>query len=113
VAYDNWNYIYPAIDVSSYSTFFVGFQQIYGYGFYLRADLTSPFASKSYESSTGTVNNWSRLSTRDYAIQIYVQYTISGKQKNTVETRGEWISGTAVRLDQYQTSPQASISLNN
>ena len=110
VGYDNWNYISPTIDVSSYSTFYVGFQQIYAYGFYLRADLTYPSQVRSYESSSGT--SWSLLSDRDYAIQVYVEYTLSGKQKNSVETRGEWISSDNLYSDDRQTSPMSSVSLN-
>jgi len=96
--------------VSSYSTFYVGFQQIYAYGFYLRADLTYPSQVRSYESSSGT--SWSLLSDRDYAIQVYVEYTLSGKQKNSVETRGEWISSDNLYSDDRQTSPMSSVSLN-
>jgi hypothetical protein len=108
VAYDNWNYISPTIDVSSYQTFYVGFQQIYGSGFYLYADMTLYARQYSYESSNGT--SWTLLTDRDYAIQIYVEYTMAGKQKNSVETKGEWISIDNADPEYPNNSPSSSVS---
>jgi hypothetical protein len=93
IAYDGDNYYnsngYFNVDVSAYSTFYVGYYQVYGYGFYIGADTSSP-DSRSYYYDTGS-SSWVLRTDLDYAIRIYVEYTL-GKDKNTVVTRGEWLS---------------------
>jgi hypothetical protein len=92
IAYDENNY-YSAqgtmnVDVSAGDAFWVGYYMIYGYGFYLGADTSSPHY-RSYFRNSSTIN-WRMNLLDDFCIRVYVEYT-TGKNKNSLVSHGEWI----------------------
>ncbi len=89
IAYDGDNYYPVDVDISALNVFFAGYRQNYGSGFYIAIDTSNP-DSRSYEYTT----DWNVLSSFDLIFRIYVEYTIT-KNKNSVETHGEWLDVTA------------------
>jgi hypothetical protein len=92
INYDGDNY-YSAngtmnIDVSAYSSFYVGYYQMYGYGFYIGADTSAPDSRSFYYNNSSS--SWIQRTDLDYAVRIYVEYTLT-KNKDTAVTQEEWL----------------------
>lgn len=96
-----WNEITVNVDVASYDTFYVGYGQTDQFSPYLSVDKSSIISLRSYEwdyhpappPATGGSFRWAVDSNCNFAIDIYVEYTVFG----STETVGKWLTHSIER----------------
>lgn len=87
---NQWNTAYLDIDVTNYDQFFVGYYQYQQAMPVISVDETTPLYGRSYYKSI-SATSWTNDSNGDYAIEVYIEYTISSTGGKPV-VKHEWLS---------------------